>query len=65
MLFTAGPRSPRLTITSLVALAPPEALEPGSASAAVATAHIAAHTASTAQILDTGNGPLSYAYEVS
>ena len=36
MLLTAGPRSPRLTITSLEALAPPEAVAPGSASAGTA-----------------------------
>src|ERR671921_270077 len=36
MLRTAGPRSPRLTMTSLEALAPPEADAPGSASAGTA-----------------------------
>ena len=36
MLRTAEPRSPRLTMTSLEALAPPEAEAPGSASAGTA-----------------------------
>ena len=73
MLRTAEPRSPRLTTISLDALAPPDALAPGSASAGTAAAHRnAAQIAITAirgprtacNILDT-NIPLSSAYEVS
>ena len=66
MLRTAEPRSPRLTTISLEALAPPDALAPGSASAGTAAAQSsAAHTAITARceprtacrILDTNNSP--------
>ena len=49
MLRTAGPRSPRLTTTSLKALAPPAAEAPGSASAGTAATASAASTSSTAK----------------
>ena len=49
MLRTAEPRSPRLTMTSLEALAPPELEAPGSASAGTAAAANAASTSSTAK----------------
>src|SRR5215217_992642 len=46
MARTAAPRSPRFTITSLVALTPPDALVPGSASAGTAAAATSAAAAS-------------------
>jgi hypothetical protein len=73
MLRTAEPRSPRLTMISVEALAPPDALAPGSASAGTAAAHRSAPQIAIAAIrgprtacknLDTNN-PLSSAYEVS